>query len=91
MKKSKRIFITGSFQTMFFEQFITSNASKLGIKGYLRRLEDGRLEVFLEGDNEKVDEMVMLCSRGSQHSQIRSVEEKTERFQDFKDFKIIKI
>jgi acylphosphatase len=91
MKKSTRIFLTGSVGTMFFENFIKENAEKLGIKGFLRKLEDGRTEIFIEGDNVKVDEMASICKRGSQHTQIRNVEEKTERFQGFDEFKILRI
>ena len=91
MKKSKRLFITGSVQTMFFEQFIKKNAERWNIKGFLRKLEDGRMEVFIEGDGDNVDEMVEVCKRGAQHTQIRNVEERLEKFQDFKDFKIFKI
>jgi len=91
MKKSKRLFLTGSVGTMFFENFIKENADKLDIKGFLRKLEDGRTEIFLEGDNVSVDEMTSICNRGSQHTQIRHVEEKEEHFQDFKEFKILRI
>jgi len=91
MKKSVRLILKGSVQSMFFEQFILENAKKLGVRGYLRKLDDGRMEIFIEGDNTKVDEMAVLCKRGTQHTQIRDVEEKPERFQDFKEFKILKI
>ena len=53
MKKSLRLIIKGSVGSMFFEQFIKNNADQLGIKGYLRKLQNGRLEIFLEGDNDK--------------------------------------
>ena len=91
MKKSLRVFVTGNVQSMFFEQFIKSNADKLDVRGYLRKLEGGRLEIFIEGDNEKVDEMHSICKRGTQYTQIRKTEEKEETFQDFKDFRILKI
>jgi acylphosphatase len=91
MKKSTRLFIKGSVQSMFFEQLIKQNAEKTGVKGYLRKLEDGRIEIFIEGDNEKVDEMAAICRKGTPHTQIRNIEEKNEKFQDFKDFKIMKI
>ena len=91
MKKSLRLTLTGSVQGMLFEQFIKENADKIGIRGFFRKLEDGRVEIFIEGDNEKVDQMSSVCRRGSRHTQIRTVQEKPERFQDFKEFKIIKI
>ncbi len=91
MKKSIRLFITGSVQSMFFEQFILENAKKLDVRGYFRKLEDGRIELFLEGDNENVDAMSSIAKRGSQHTQIRNVEEKPASFQGFKEFKSLKI
>ncbi len=91
MKKSSRLFLTGSVQSMFFEQFVLESAKRLDVRGYMRKLEDGRMEIFIEGNKDKVDEMTILCKRGTEHTQIRNVEEKNERFQDFKDFKVIKI
>lgn len=91
MKKASRIFITGSIQSMFFELFIKKQAETNKVKGFYRRLEDGRGEVFIEGDEENVNSMITVCKNGPKHAQIRKVEEKEEKFQDFKEFKIIKI
>ena len=88
MKKSTRLFITGTVQGIFFKQFIKEQADKLGVRGFLRKLQDGRVEIFIEGDMEKVDAMISICNRGPTHSNIRSVEQKEERYQDFKDFKV---
>lgn len=91
MKKSVRLYITGSIQSMFFELFIKQQAEANNIKGFYRKLEDGRGEVFVEGNDENVDAMVHACKNGPRHSQIRKIEEKEEKFQDFKEFRIIKI
>ena len=88
MKKSTRLFLTGTVQGIFFRQFIKEHADKNNIKGFLRNLEDGRVEIFLEGNQDNVDAMAEICKRGPQHSNIRSFEQKEEKFQDFKDFKI---
>ena len=91
MKKSSRLLISGSVQGLFFQQFIKEQADKNNVKGFVHNLENGKVEVFLEGQGENVEQMAAICKRGPQHSQIRSVEEKEERFQDFKEFKILKI
>ena len=90
MKKSIRLYLTGSVQGIFFRQFVKDNADKNNIRGYVRNLEDGRVEVFLEGDKEKVEVMMEICRNGPKHAKIRNLEEKEESFQDFKDFKILK-
>lgn len=86
-----RLFITGSVQTMFFEQFMKEHTAKLNVRGFMRKQDDGKIEIFLEGDREKVDEMILKAKTGPQHTQIRTVEEKAEKFQDFKEFKVMKI
>ena len=89
MKKSKRLFITGNVQPVFFNQFIKENAEKLGVRGFIRNLSDGRVEIFIEGSTEAIERMEPLCKRGPQHSMIRKVEQQDERFQDFKEFKVL--
>lgn len=91
MKKSVRVYVTGSVQGVFFRGFIKENAERHDIKGFVRNLEDGRVEVFLEGDVNNVNKMIDLCKEGPKHSQIRSVEIKNEKFQGFKVFKVLHI
>jgi len=91
MKKSVRLYITGSVQGVFFRLFVKQNAEKLGVNGFVRNLEDGRIEIFLEGDADNVNKMVDLCKKGPRHSQIRNVEIKPETFQGFRNFKVLHI
>ncbi len=91
MKKSIRLYINGLVQGLFFRAFIKENAERLNVKGFCRNLEDGRVEVFLEGDTNEVNKMIELCKQGPKHSQIKSVEEKEEKFQGFKVFKVLQI
>jgi acylphosphatase len=91
MKKSVRLYIKGSVQGVFFRRFVKDNANKLGIRGFIRNLEDGRVEIFIEGNLEEVKEMIELCKKGPPHAQVRNVEEKPEKFQDFKEFKVLHI
>ena len=91
MKKSVRLYIEGTVQGAFFRRFVQENAEKLDVKGFTRNLDDGRIEVFLEGNIDEVRKMIDLCKKGPKHSQIRKVEEKIERFQDLKNFKILHI
>ena len=91
MKKSVRLYIEGTVQDVFFRAFIKENAERHNVKGFVRNLEDGRVEVFLEGDIDDVNKMMEICKTGPKHSQIKNVEEKEERFQDFKNFKVLHI
>ena len=89
MKKAVRLYIEGTVQGVFFRAFIKENAERYNLKGFVRNLEDGRIEVFLEGNSDDVNKMIEVCKSGPKHSQIRKVEEKEEKFQGLKEFKIL--
>ena len=91
MKKSVRVYIEGTVQGIFFRAFVKENAERHNVKGFVRNLENGRVEIFLEGNNDDVDKMIELCHTGPKHSKIKNVEVKDEKFQDFKTFKILHI
>lgn len=91
MKKSARIYITGTVQGVFFREFIKENAERQDVKGFVRNLEDGRIEIFLEGDTNSVNKMIELCRSGPKHAQISNIEVKDETFQGFKEFKVLHI
>jgi len=91
MKKSVRLYIDGTVQGVFFRGFVKENAERYDLKGFVRNLEDGKVEVFLEGTVDNVNKTVDILKKGPRHAQIRNVKVKAERFQDFKSFKILHI
>tara|TARA_Y100000310_G_scaffold243566_1_gene248072 strand:+ start:239 stop:514 length:276 start_codon:yes stop_codon:yes gene_type:complete len=91
MKKSVRLFLTGNLQSLFFKQFVKEHADQHKVNGYLRQLEDGRMEIFLEGPIDSVNALLPICKRGPQHSQIRNIDESPASHQGFTEFKILKI
>ncbi len=90
MKKAMRIFLTGTVQSLFFKTFIKENADANDIRGFIRMTEDGRAEIFLEGQHDDVEVMRTICKQGPKYATIRQVEEQPEHLQDFKDFKILR-
>ena len=91
MKKSIRLYVRGMVQGIFYRAFVKQNAEKLNIKGFVRNLEDGRVEIFLEGDADDVNKMAELCKQGPKNAKVENVEIKEEKFQDFKEFKVLHI
>ena len=86
-----RLYIDGTVQGVFFRMFVKENAERFNVKGFVRNLEDKRIEAFLEGDSESVNKMIELCKKGPKHSKIKKVEIKQESFQSFRVFKILHI
>ena len=91
MKKSVRLYVSGAVQGVFFRSFIKENAERYDVNGFVRNLEDGRVEAFLEGNSDNVNKVIEVCKEGPKHVQIKNVEIKTEIFQGFKNFKVLHI
>ena len=91
MKKAVRLYINGTVQGIFFRNFIKENADKNNVRGFTRNLDDGRVEIFLEGNIKDVERVMNICYKGPKHAQIKGVETKEEKFQGLKDFKVLHI
>ena len=53
-----RIIVTGKVQGVFFRQSLKIKAKKNEIFGWVKNLKDGRVEAILEGDEEKINELL---------------------------------
>jgi acylphosphatase len=64
MKVRAHLYISGMVQGVFFRSSTKSEATRLGVKGWVRNLSDGRVEVVAEGEKEDVEKLVAWCHRG---------------------------
>ena len=87
--KTIKIFITGIVQGVFFRSFVKEQAEKLKLKGFCRNLDDGRVEIVVEGRDENINEMVSSCKKGPKQSEIKEVEQEEIKHQGFDSFKIL--
>ena len=89
--KTLKIYITGTVQGIFFRKFIEERANELRIRGFVRNLDDGRVEVIIEGDEKKIEEMINICRQGSPHSTINNIEIQELKHQGFNSFKVLRM
>ena len=89
MKKRVHIFVSGRVQGVFFRANSKHFAEKLGLTGWVRNLEDGRVEIVAEGEEEKLREFVALVKRGPITAKVEGAEvEWLQALSEFKDFQI---
>lgn len=86
--KAKRYFISGLVQGVGYRFFVEKIARSLGIKGYVKNLWDGRVEVFAEADEKTLSELEAKLRVGPPTSDVSNVEVVDMQIQGFKDFKI---
>ena len=74
MEKARaHILISGRVQGVFFRDYTQRAAQERGILGWVMNTRDGRVEAVLEGEKEKVDDMIRWCHHGSPHSRVTEV------------------
>lgn len=91
MKKAVKVIIKGIVQGIFFRKFVKDEAEKNNIRGYVRNLETGNVEAWLEGNNEDVEKMIDTCKQGPRHAKIDEVIVEDKPFQGLSEFKILHI
>lgn len=78
------LYISGRVQGVFYRVYTQEQAQKLGLKGWVQNLPDGRVEAVFEGEKEDVDEMIEWCKKGSPGAKVERVEIGGSEFGEFK-------
>ncbi|MEM4181781.1 MAG: acylphosphatase [Candidatus Pacearchaeota archaeon] len=90
MKIAAKIIVSGTVQGVFYRKFIKENADKLGLKGFVRNLENGDVEIFVEGEKEKIKELLEEAKKGPKYSLVKNVSIEEKKWTgEFKEFKIL--
>ncbi len=70
---SVRATVHGLVQGVFFRTFVEEHAQRLGLRGYVRNLPSGEVEVVAEGERERVEKLVEYLRRGPPAAIVRRV------------------
>jgi acylphosphatase len=68
------VFIKGKVQGVFYRDWTAQKAKALGLFGWVKNLEDGRVEAVFEGPKLIVEEMVNNCREGSVLAKVEHVD-----------------
>ncbi|MGB8215716.1 MAG: acylphosphatase [Candidatus Methanoperedens sp.] len=74
MNARVHVFVSGKVQGVFFRSSTKNMADELGLSGWVRNLQDGRVEAVFEGEEEKVEKMVEWCRKGPEYARVTGVE-----------------
>ena len=85
-----RILIYGQVHGVGFRYFIERSAKYLGLKGYVRNLQDC-VEVIVEGQEKDLAKLIELCNKGPSEAKITNLKiEKMLYKNEFNDFRIFR-
>lgn len=80
--------VTGSVQGVGYRYFTFRHARRLGLKGWVRNMADGRVEVVVEGPVDMIEGLSEILKEGPRASGVENVNlnwlEWTGEFEDFR-------
>ena len=80
------VFVSGMVQGVFFRYEARERARARGLSGWVRNLQDGRVEAVFEGPEPDVEAMVEWCRqgpRGASVTDVEAIQEDPEGLQGF--------
>ena len=85
-----RLFVTGRVQGVFFRQSLKAKSIQNNIFGWVKNLQDGRVECLLEGNEENISILVKWAHDGPANAIVENVEVHNEKFDnEFTKFAVL--
>ncbi len=70
---SLQAIVYGYVQGVFFRDFVSKRARKLGLTGYVRNLPEGTVEVNAEGERNRLEELIGYLKVGPPGARVEKV------------------
>jgi len=74
MAAAVRFFVSGKVQGVCFRAYTRDEAERLGLRGYARNLDDGRVEVVACGDAHAVEALADWLQHGPSMARVDALE-----------------
>jgi acylphosphatase len=81
-------FVSGHVQGVGFRWFVTRRATEIGVTGWVRNEDDGRVQVYAAGTKDQLNDLAAALYRGPLHATVRGVEEQEAPVQQYGSFDI---
>jgi acylphosphatase len=82
------VYVTGTVQGVYYRANTRETARDRGVAGWVRNLDDGRVEAVFEGDEADVESMVEWCHTGSPQASVDDVEVSYESPEGLESFEV---
>ena len=83
---ARRWFVSGRVQGVGYRWFAEERAKTLGLTGWARNLDDGRVEVYAVGRPAQLDTLAAALHKGPPQSLVRGVEQTEAEMQQLSSF-----
>ena len=87
--KQIKLTISGQVQIVGFRYFVRRKARRYGLTGYVKNLDNKKVEVVAEGDEEKLDRLYKFCQKGPFLAKVTECKKIEKKFKgEFDSFEI---
>ncbi|MFA0961430.1 acylphosphatase [Roseivirga sp. BDSF3-8] len=86
--KHLSIYITGRVQGVFYRKSTLEKARELGIKGWVKNLENGSVQIEAEGDHDKLESLVEWAKQGPDNAEVLQVKANESEWEGYENFEI---
>jgi acylphosphatase len=89
MKKRAQIIVKGLVQGVFFRATTKEVAKSLGLTGWVRNVDDDKVEIVVEGEEEKIKKLIEWSWKGPPAARVDDVKVNWQNFLgEFSTFEI---
>lgn len=88
--KAIHLIIHGKVQGVFFRKYTKEKAQSLKLKGTVKNLPNGSVDIIAQGDEDRLRIFIEWCHRGSPASKVENVEAIHIAIGDYIDFEIVR-
>jgi acylphosphatase len=86
---SRKIRVHGRVQGVFFRKFIQDQVRDIGgIAGFVRNEPDGSVYMEVQGERDKIKDLVIACHRGNGESDVKKVDVHIAPVNGFRKFEV---
>ena len=83
---ARRYFVRGRVQGVGYRYFVERAAAELGLTGYAKNLDDGRVEVYAAGPADRLKQLAGMLWQGPRWADVHGVEEQEAAVQQYGSF-----
>jgi acylphosphatase len=80
--------VRGRVQGVGYRDYTQRAADALGVTGYVRNLDDGRVEVYAAGPPDKLSDLAAALRKGPRFSDVRGVDEQEAATRSYTGFQV---
>ncbi len=84
-----RCYVSGTVQGVWYRGCTRNKAQELGVKGYARNLDDGRVEVLACGEDAAVKALRDWLWEGPKQARVEDVQSELLSYQELANFRIL--